>query len=478
MRGVEHENRFAKDAEDAKQQTMRRRRPSPKGVADFDQKNIENSSMSDNYRMQRFAVMVGNLTECVAFSLMFPLLPGIFNANDPGSAASYGYLQSVSNMFGLIGGILLGKISDHAGRKIPLLICNVCGLVGTILLGFHWVSFSCAAFGLLLRSLCSTCNKTLCKAVIVDKSDVTVRAGSLAVLNTFNGFGWTIGMSLSGLLAAQDERFPLACSILLSFVATMAFVIVLDSDEAPPPPIKGGDTAPPQPAAVAAAAVQTSHADPISTHGALYSLVTENRMVAALLFTRVCVSFAAHCFLSTFPLLLAARFGYGKAEVGYNLSFLSTAYAVSNAVVVQPITKFGLANEALFAWATCFLIASRFITAAATHISFVLIGEVCLAIGSGMFSTLTATLLSTYAKGDVGLVLAASESIKSAFGIVGPAISGILFEYCGPAAPSIVAGLVTCAGFCVYCAELGCMATAQVRESADLSRGGKSGKLQ
>jgi MFS family permease len=471
--------RLEKDVETAKKE-LRRRRPSPKSVADFDDKKSDRTNKNaGSNRLQRFVAMVGNLTECVAFSLTFPLIPGIFNANDPGGASCYGYVQSAANLFGLLGGVYLGQISDRSGRRIPLLVCATLGLVGAILLGLHWASFWCAALGLICISICSASSKTLCKAVIVDKSDVNTRAGYLALLNTFNGFGWTIGMSLSGIVAAQHEQFPLACSIILSFVAILLFASVLQSPpdnttdkNATDEPSEGKDKENVKRASDAARIPSQA------THGALYSLVVENRMVAALLFARVCTAFAAHCFLSTFPLVLTARFGYGKAEIGYNLSFLSTAYAIGNAVVVQPITKLGLANEALFAWATLVLIIARFITAFATDISFVLAGEAFLAIGSGMFSTLTATLLSTYAKDDVGLVLGASEAIKSAFGVIGPAISGLLFEHYGPAAPSIVAGLVTCAGFCAYCAELGCMATAQVRASADISRGGKSGKLR
>ena len=166
----------ARAREEQAENAVRRqqRRHSPKGVDDFDdekEKELKTTTPTNlpdaAPRSQRFAAMGGNLTDCVAMAVLYPLLPELFGASESGGASSYGYVQSISNLFGLVGGLYLAKYSDRRGRRLPLLICSAMGLAGTILLGLSWISFYVAVVGLLLKSLSSTSNKTLCKAVIV-----------------------------------------------------------------------------------------------------------------------------------------------------------------------------------------------------------------------------------------------------------------------------------------------------------------------
>ena len=105
-----------------------------------------------------------------------------------------------------------------------------------------------------------------------------------------------------------------------------------------------------------------------------------------------------------------------------------------------------------------FLVAARFTIAFASNMWFVCLGELFISVGSGLFSTLTAALLSSHAEGNTGFLLGVSESTKSALGIVGPAAGGLLFDWYGPTAPPLAAGVVTAAGlvvFCCCCARLG-----------------------
>src|SRR3954471_12714548 len=174
--------------------------------------------------------------DVLGLTIMIPLLP--FYAEKLGASPSQvGWLVGVYALFQLFSGPLLGRMSDHVGRKPLLIVSQIGTLVGflvTALAGTLWVVF----LGRIIDG-CTAGNLSLAQAYISDVTKPEERAKSFGIIGIAFGLGFLIGPAISGFLSKFDYRYPMYAAALMSFTSIMATTFLLPPASAGRAPVSG-----------------------------------------------------------------------------------------------------------------------------------------------------------------------------------------------------------------------------------------------
>ena len=137
------------------------------------------------------------VVDVLAMAIIFPLLP--FYAEHLGATPTQvGLLVSTFAVCQLIGGPMLGRLSDLTGRK-PLLIVSQ---IGT-LIGFFILAYGRSLPLIFLSRVIdgfTAGNISLAQAYIADITKPEERTKSFAVIGIAFGFGFLIGPAIGGFL--------------------------------------------------------------------------------------------------------------------------------------------------------------------------------------------------------------------------------------------------------------------------------------
>src|SRR6266478_213251 len=170
--------------------------------------------------------------DVLGLTIMIPLLP--FYAEKLGaSPTEVGWLVGVYALFQLFSGPLLGRMSDHVGRKPLLNVSQIGTLIGFLVTAFAgtlWVVF----LGRIIDGATAG-NLSLAQAYISDVTKPEDRAKSFGVIGIAFGLGFLIGPAISGFLSQFDYRYPIYAAALMSFTSILATTFLLPSVSNTPP---------------------------------------------------------------------------------------------------------------------------------------------------------------------------------------------------------------------------------------------------
>src|SRR5579863_252787 len=155
---------------------------------------------------------------------MIPLLP--FYAEKLGATPEViGWLIGVYAACQLSSGPLLGRLSDHVGRKPLLLVSQAGTFIGFLITAYApslWILF-------LARAIDGSTagNLSLAQAYISDVTKPEDRAKSFGIIGICFGLGFFVGPAISGFLAGYDYRYPIFAAALMSFTSILATTFLL-----------------------------------------------------------------------------------------------------------------------------------------------------------------------------------------------------------------------------------------------------------
>jgi DHA1 family tetracycline resistance protein-like MFS transporter len=347
------------------------------------------------------------LVDVLGLTIILPLLP--FYAEHLGASATVvGLLISSYAFCQLIAGPILGKMSDHMGRK-PLLIVSQFGtLIGFIVLAFAG-SLSMVFLSRIIDGLTAG-NLSLAQAYIADVTTTENRAKSFGVIGVAFGFGFLIGPAISGFLAQFGYVYPIFAAAFLSASSIVCTATLLPGAE--------------------------PHADRGGRLNVLdwkaYAEFFARPKLGRLLWQFFFFAFSFALFISGFALYAQRRYmlhgqPFGAKEVGYVFAWVGLLGLILQGGLIGRLVR--LLGERTLVWTGFAISALGYGLLAWTRTVGGLLGACTVNSCSGVLRPAVTSLITQQAgKREQGVVLGLTQSITSISQIVAPVIAGSLID--------------------------------------------------
>jgi MFS family permease len=353
------------------------------------------------------------LVDVLGLTIILPLLP--FYAEKLGASATVvGLLISAYAFCQLIAGPILGKMSDHVGRK-PLLIVSQFGtLVGFLILAFAgslWLIFLSRIIDGLTAG-----NLSLAQAYIADVTTSENRAKSFGVIGVAFGIGFLIGPGISGYLAQFGYTYPILAAAFLSASSIVCTTTLLPKVE---PHVDDGGSGP--------AGRRLGVLD-----WKAYAEYFARPKLGRLLWQFFFFAFSFALFISGFALYAQRRYTlhgqpFGAREVGYVFAYVGFLGLILQGGLIGRLVK--LLGERKLVWTGFGVSAIGYGLLAWTRTLGQLLAASTINSYGGVIRPAVTSLISQEAgKREQGVVLGLTQSITSICQIVAPVIAGTLID--------------------------------------------------
>ena len=350
--------------------------------------------------------------DVLGLTIILPLLP--FYAEKFGASPSVvGLLVSTYALCQLIAGPMLGRMSDHMGRRPLLLVSQMGTLVGFLILAYAnalWIIFLSRVIDGLTAG-----NLSLAQAYISDVTKPEDRAKSFGLIGIAFGMGFLIGPGISGYLSQFSYQYPIFAAAALSATSILATYFLLPSTT-------------PQ-----AADAATPRKFTVMDWGN-YARYFRQAELAPLLWQFFAFTMAFSIFMSGFPLFAERRFAwhghpFGPKEVGYIYAYLGLLGVILQGGLIGPLVKaFG---ELTVVRAGFFFGMVGLAVLGFTYtIPLLLVVTALSSSGTGVVRPVLTSLITQKAgRSEQGVVLGLTQSLNSIAQIIAPAIGGLLIDH-------------------------------------------------
>lgn len=344
---------------------------------------------------------------------MLPLLP--FYAEHLGASAFVvGTLISSYALCQLIAGPILGRMSDHMGRKPLLIVSQIGTFIGFLILAAAnslWLVFLSRIIDGLTAG-----NLSLAQAYIADVTTAENRAKSFGVIGVAFGIGFMIGPGISGYLAQFGYAYPILAAAAMSFSSIICTSTLLPKAE---PHTFEGDAGP--------AGRRLGVLDWKS-----YAQYFARPKLGRLLWQFFFFAFSFALFTSGFALYAERRFTinghpWTVKEVGYVFLYVGFLGTILQGGLIGRLVK--MFGERKLVWSGFALSAVGYGLLAWTRTVGQLLGASTINSFSGVLRPSVTSLITQQAdRREQGVVLGLTQSITSVCQIIAPLIAGSLME--------------------------------------------------
>jgi DHA1 family tetracycline resistance protein-like MFS transporter len=366
-------------------------------------------------RSPLLAIFLIVAVDVLGLTIMIPLLP--FYAEKLGATAEQvGWLIGIYAFCQLFSGPLLGRMSDHTGRKPLLLVSQAGTFVGFLITAFApslWILFVARAI-----DGCTAGNLSLAQAYISDVTEPKDRAKSFGIIGIAFGLGFLIGPAISGLLARYDYRYPIFAAAAMSATSILTTYLLLP--------------------AVTPAGARKGVSGPA---GKRLSLVEWGAYVeyfrqpglATKLWQFFSFAFGFSMFIAGMPLVLERRLTwaarpFGPEQVGYTWAFAGLmGILLQGPALGRLVKRFGerTLNRTGFMGYTC----GYALLAFCHSIPMLALATLVTSIGGLVRPTLTSLITQATPREEQGVVLGLTQSLNSVALIIAPPLGGYLIEH-------------------------------------------------
>lgn len=344
------------------------------------------------------------LVVMLGFGLVIPIIPYYMEAFGAGGT-ELGLLVASYAVMRLIFGPVWGSLSDRIGRK-PVLMIGIFGYgVTMILFGLAtqlWMLFAAR----ILAGILSSATSPTTMAYIGDSTSEEERGRSMGVLGAAIGIGTILGPGVGGLLAVNSLATPFFLAGGMSFAALLLVWRLL-----------------PESLTVAARAAARQQERP-SSGDLARALVSP---MGALFLMAFLVAFATTALYSIFGLYALEKYGFGPELVGGVLMVVGLVSAVTQGVLVGPVT--GRWGEVAVTGVTAVATAAGFVLIALSATPLAFLGAVAFfTLATALLTPTVSALTSKRTTFEQGITMGISNAYTSLGRIVGPLLAGIALD--------------------------------------------------
>src|SRR6266851_10200960 len=236
--------------------------------------------------------------DLLGFGIVIPFLPMYAERLEVG-AAGIGLILAIYSLMQFLCAPILGRISDHVGRRPVIMI----GLLGSSISYFIYGFADSFVWLLLSRAVHGACAATVstAQAYVADTTIESKRAHGMGMIGAAFGLGFVMGPALGGLLGHSSLRAPVFFASALTFANLIFAAMRLPESHQPD----------------AGSLKLISLVEPVLN---LPRQLTRHRL-ARIFLVAFLLTFAMAAFEATFALMVPAAYGYGASGVGLLLAF-------------------------------------------------------------------------------------------------------------------------------------------------------------
>jgi MFS family permease len=375
--------------------------------------------------------------DMVGYGILVPLLPFYAREFDAGAVA-VGLLGSLYATMQLIGGPILGGLSDRVGRRPVLIVCLLVaslaylalGLAGSLLLVVAAVTLSGIAGA----------TPAIAQAYVADSTLDDERARGLGLIGAAFGLGLMAGPVLGGLLSLYSLHTPAFFAALLALCNALFGFLAL-SESLPP-----------------------ERRSPQRRFGPLRSVRDVMRLpsVGALLLVVFLLNLSFSGLLTNFPLFSAVRFGWDTAANAFLFAFVGVCAVSTQGFLIGRLGPLFGEDRLLLGGLSIATLALLLVAVVPWGaLLYPVVGV--LAIGLGLaIPSLAARISHRVPSAAQGRAMGAQQAVASSTLILGPLLSGLLFEGLGAPFPYLLGGLL---------AALALLTASRSMQATDATRG-------
>ena len=369
-----------------------------------------------------FALFLVSVIDILGFGILIPLLPYMGERFGAAPEVITPVLGAYS-LCQLISAPLWGALSDRHGRR-PILMSSLAGAC----LSYVILAFADSLWWLLASRILAGFMAGNISAAFAYASDISTpqkRAASLGMVGAAIGIGFTLGPAVGGILAGNDIHaanfaLPAAVSACLSLVAIALVAFVLPETRS--------------------AQERASHAS--KPRSRPWRLLIERPSLRFVASAALLVTSSQSILESIFAIWALHRFGFGPRTAGLFMFFLAIFAVLTQGVLVRVLAP-KMGEKQLAMWGIAAYVGGLAIVSHAPNITITAIALALCVIGTGAFNPSASALASKQSdEHDRGAVLGTYQSSSSLARVIGPFLSGPVYEVLGPSAPFVLGACV------------------------------------
>lgn len=385
--------------------------------------------MLRDLKKEQLTILIILITEILGFSLILPFLP--FYAQEFGATPlQIGLLLTAFSLFQFISSPILGKISDHYGRKPILIISQLSTFLSFIILGLA-NSFEMLILSRIVDGLFGS-NFTVAQAYLSDTSTKEDRSKIFGLSGVAFGFGFLIGPGIGGYLSQFGFYVPSFIAAAISFIPIILIIVFL------PETIKRK---------------QDIKLDLKIFHINDFKKYLTDKSISPKIWQFFSYILAHVLWVSTGALFAQQQLGFTATDMGFLMAYIGLISILIRGVFLsRMIDHFGEQKLQYISFITVILgmLGSVFVTEwwmlylVLTFFSF----------GSGLLRPIILGEISRKSsENEQGAVLGVANSLGSIAQIIGPIVGGFVINYFFPGSLGITAAFVASIGFLLLLRE-------------------------
>jgi DHA1 family tetracycline resistance protein-like MFS transporter len=352
----------------------------------------------------------------VGFGVVLPVFP-FFGNMVHASPAQTTLAMATYSLGQFIGAPVWGKLSDKYGRR-PILISSLIGAIIAYIILAHSRDIWALGFSRLFGGLMAG-NIAAAFAYVGDITTPETRPKGMGMIGAAFGLGFIFGPFIGGMMAGDNPdlgdftTIGYASAAITAVAALAAYFLLPES------------LTPERRAAVAADKTRARPGEILAAKPVIWALMLLTLLVIG----------SAAMMETTLAFFTHDGFGWGPKQVGFVFGGVGIISAALQGGAAGPLARrFGSASLAI-AGVIAYAIGLAGIAVSTTVV--IMIASLCvMAVGLGLFNPAFQTLTSDQTNdADRGLIMGMTQGSSSLGRIIGPAVSGGLYQGIGHGAP-------------------------------------------